>query len=215
MNRNTIKICLIGFVLIFTGWQIAGTGSQNVKDFTNSSGIHMIRIESGTFKMGNPDPAVDCWDELPVHQVTLSRDFFMSETEVTLEQFRRFRPGHQDASDGGSVTGVTWHDAAAFCEWLSKKEGKPYRLPTEAEWEYSARAGTDSPFWSGENPPEPGSPNSWGLKNIHSDAAEWCLDWYGPYPEGSVQIRKAWNPEWSKSSGAAVWIKRIPFMHGP
>jgi hypothetical protein len=77
---------------------------------------------------------------------------------------------------------VSWYDAVAFCKWLSQKEGKPYRLPTEAEWEYAARAGTRTPFSSGAQPPPPETANPWGLKNMHTGVAEWVLDWHGLYP---------------------------------
>jgi hypothetical protein len=106
----------------------------------------------------------------------------MAEEEVTIEQFREFRPEFAgDDSFAPYATGVSWNDAVAFCEWLTKKEGKPYRLPTEAEWEYACRAGTRTPFWSGARPPR-NDVNPWGLKNMHSGVAEWCLDWHGEYP---------------------------------
>jgi formylglycine-generating enzyme required for sulfatase activity len=88
----------------------------------------------------------DNWNERPAHQVTISQSFLMSETEVTLEQFRQFRPGFVGTPGCEPyVAGVSWSDAMAFCEWLTKKEGKPYRLPTEAEWEYAASAGKATP----------------------------------------------------------------------
>jgi formylglycine-generating enzyme required for sulfatase activity len=114
------------------------------------------------------------------------------------------------------VTCVTWNDAQAFIRWLSRKEGKIYRLPTEAEWEYACRAGTHTPFSYGsclstdqanygklgqyfsackgvfrvnrKKPINVGNltPNPWKLFNVHGNVSEWCQDWYGPYPGGSV-----------------------------
>ncbi|MCX6894716.1 MAG: SUMF1/EgtB/PvdO family nonheme iron enzyme [Verrucomicrobia bacterium] len=152
---------------------------------TNSIGIGLAKIPAGTFLMGQ-DSGGD-WDESPAHQVKISKPFFISTTEVTLEQFRQFRPQHE-ASTAGKATGVSWHDAVAFCEWLSKKEGQPYRLPTEAEWEYACRAGTTTKFWSGENPPaDAAAPNPWGLQYLYDSTLEWCADWHGPYrPEAQT-----------------------------
>jgi formylglycine-generating enzyme required for sulfatase activity len=157
-----------------------GPGSAS---FVNSAGIKMIRIQPGSFTMGEPKPKPDGWDEQPVHKVTFRRPFYISEMEVTVEQFQQFRPGFLGSlAEEPAVTGVSWNDAVAFCDWLSQKEGRAYRLPTEAEWEYAARAGTNTPFWSGDEPPQAGMANPWGLKNVHSGASEWCFDWYGPYP---------------------------------
>ena len=92
------------------------------------------------------------WDEKPAHKVTITTPFHMGATEVTLGQYRQFQPKH--AGDRGAtddaVTGVSWNDAVAFCEWLSKKEKRTYRLPTEAEWEYACRAGTKTLFHTGD-----------------------------------------------------------------
>jgi hypothetical protein len=117
----------------------------------------------------------DYWDEQPVHKVTISRAFYMSETEVTAKQYRQFRAEPYAA-------GVSWYEAAAFCEWLSKKQGRTYRLPTEAEWEYACRAGSTTLYSSGNKRPRAGQANAWGLKNMHTGVREWCLDWHGEYP---------------------------------
>jgi formylglycine-generating enzyme required for sulfatase activity len=130
------------------------------------------------------------------------------------------KPGVMDIKDNLPVICVTWNDAAAFAQWLSGKERRTYRLPTEAEWEYAGRAGISTPFSSGRclstdeanygrvgyayqkcttvfrnkrgRPVNVGSltPNPWKLHNIHGNVSEWCRDWYGIYPSGS-----ATNPE--------------------
>lgn len=126
----------------------------------------------------------DIFNEQPRHAVTITRNFQISETEITIDQFRKFRPDYPGYEKFAPyASGISWHDAAAYCEWLSKQEGKPYRLPTEAEWEYVCRAGTESVFSSGDSKPEPETANRWGVKNMHTGVAEWCRDWHGIYPE--------------------------------
>ena len=148
---------------------------------TNSIGVEMASIAHASFVMGSTDGD---WDEQPTNEITISRSFKMAMDEITLEQFRQFRPEH-DCSFNGKATGVSWHDAVAFCEWLSKKEGRTFRLPTEAEWEFACRAGTTTPFWSGENPPADDAPNPNNLRGLHDAVMEWCLDWHAPYTFGS------------------------------
>jgi formylglycine-generating enzyme required for sulfatase activity len=168
----------------------------------NSIGMVLVTVEPGSFEMGvdstplskeltagppgviydRPSDRGD-YDETPVHRVTIAHAFRMSATEVTAEQFRQFRPEYRgNERYAPYANGVSWDDAEAFCRWLSGREGKPYRLPTEAEWEYGARAGTRTPFSSGARPPEPEVPNAWGLKNMHTGVAEWVRDWHGLYP---------------------------------
>ena len=192
-------------------------------EYTNSVGMKFVRIEPGTFTMGvgkTPLPieltdhrgtqAQGDFDEHPNHTVRISRPFYMAATEVTNAQYELFDPGHANLrgkeglskADDEAVIFVNWYDAQAFCQWLSDTEGLPYRLATEAEWEYACRAGTTTPFFMGNTLPEtfrkaakmvgePVSvplfvgrtcPNAWGLFDMHGNVEEWVLDWYGPYP---------------------------------
>ena len=169
---------------------------------TNSIGMTLVRIEPGSFEMGvdsvplpeeltkgfrniswgRPTRDGD-FDEVPVHEVTITRPIRISRTEVTIEQFRQFKPDYQGSKYWAPyAAGISWEDATAFCEWLSRREGKPYRLPTEAEWEYVCRAGTRTPFSAGAEPDKAGVANPWGVENMQASVPEWCLDWYGPYP---------------------------------
>jgi formylglycine-generating enzyme required for sulfatase activity len=223
--------------------------AQPGEAYVNSVGMRFVRVEAGTFRMGEtaapvPDdltqpltyysraalrklyPVGDpsrfkLWidharfgdfDERPIRQVRISKPLLMGVHEVTNAQYEQFDPTHRhlrgksgfSKQDNEAVIFVSWHEATAFCDWLSKKEGRPYRLPTEAEWEYAARAGTTTLYSTGNSlPPEfhknakntafdkPADmvslatgktpPNAWGLVDIHGNVEEWCWDWYGPY----------------------------------
>ncbi|MEN8220784.1 MAG: SUMF1/EgtB/PvdO family nonheme iron enzyme [Pseudomonadota bacterium] len=121
-----------------------------------SKGPQMVWIAAGTFKMGDIQGGGDS-DEKPVHKVSITRDFAMGRYEVTFAEYDKFAKatGREKPSDRGwgrgnrPVINVSWHDATAYAKWLSKQTGKKYRLPTEAEWEYAARAGTETKYWWG------------------------------------------------------------------
>ena len=163
---------------------LASVAGALAEGFTNSVGLEMVQIKPGSFEMGS-DMGRNFWDEQPVHKVTISKEFYMSATEVTVDQFKQFKAEFVGSGDNlPYATGVSWYEATAFCEWLSKKEGKPYRLLTEAEWEYACRAGTTGMYSSGRKAPKAGQANPWGLKNMHTGAREWCYDWYGEYAAG-------------------------------
>jgi formylglycine-generating enzyme required for sulfatase activity len=195
---------------------VAGAELPSGKTHTNSIGMKLVRIEPGRFLMGSPTGGD--FDERPVHQVTISKAFFMGTTEVTNAQYERFDPAHRQLrgklgfskDDDEAVIFVSWEEASRFCRFLAEKEGLPYRLPTEAEWEYACRAGTTTDFHTGDTMPRefqknvreswyPGRrgaadvvslavartpANPWGLFDMHGNVEEWCLDWYGPYEAG-------------------------------
>lgn len=181
------------------------------KDHTNSVGMKFARIEAGEFMMGEgaapPKDRAEFmqrdWDESPAHKVKISNAFYMGMHEVTNAQYEQFDPDHKKLrgkngatkNDNEPVTFVTWQQANDFCKWLSRKDGQPYRLPTEAEWEYCCRAGTKTPYSTGDtitteqaNLSLAGAvdvgmykANPWQLFDMHGNVAEWCHDWYGPY----------------------------------
>ncbi|MCK5717711.1 MAG: SUMF1/EgtB/PvdO family nonheme iron enzyme, partial [Thiomargarita sp.] len=129
-----------------------------------SQGPAMIWIPEGSFNMGSKKGDNDELDEIPVHSVMVNR-FAMGKYEVTVGEFKQFvkatghnmggcdffgenwkKPGFSQ-SNNQPVVCVNWHDATAYTKWLSKQTGHIYRLPTEAEWEYAARAGTNTKYW--------------------------------------------------------------------
>lgn len=199
--------------LALLGWAVQSPSpATGPAGFVNSLGMKMIQVRAGEFWMGSEaptpperlgqDPVLPNgdYDEKPVHKVRITYDFYISETEVTAQQFARFRLDHQDLGPASPyATGVSWEDSVAFCDWLSRLEGKPYRLPTEAEWEYACRAGSDGDFWPGAQPPQAPDLNPWGLKNMHTGPAEWVLDWHGLYPPGELE-----NPVGPRSGVARV-----------
>jgi formylglycine-generating enzyme required for sulfatase activity len=167
------------------------------------NGIEFVRICPGTFTMGSAenDPrAFD--DQKPAHQVTLTSELWLGKTEITNRQYRRFQP-KQLGEDGLPATDITWTEAKAACEFLGG------RLPTEAEWEYAARAGSQAAWsfgndetelddyaWHEKNadgkphPVATRKPSGWGLHDMYGNVWEWVDDWYAPYEKG-LQIDPA------------------------
>jgi formylglycine-generating enzyme required for sulfatase activity len=183
----------------------------------NSIGMKFVRIPPGTFMLGSPPDEPGHTFNEKQHQVTLTKEFYMQTTEVTQGQWKKVMGSNPSqfnkCGDDCPVEKVSWNDVQDFIHKLNQREGSGiYRLPTEAEWEYAARAGTKTPFAFGRclstdqanfdgNYPFPKcangefrkktvsvgsfSPNSWGLYDMHGNVWEWCLDWYKSYPPGS------------------------------
>ncbi len=163
-NRRWAALAVLGATVVL--------GGVAAEPFTNSIGMRLLPVAAGEFTQGQDqrqasfrapwseekDRGAD-WDEAPAHRVRITRDFFMGATEVTNAQFEAYAPERRerrrraDQHDDDAVVGVTWQDAVEFCAWLTKREGRMYRLPTEAEWEYACRAGTRTRFAFGEQLP--------------------------------------------------------------
>ena len=173
------------------------TADENAKIEVHRAplGIEFISVPSGEFLMGSSTGGSD---EQPVHRVTISGPFQMSRFQVTQGQWKSlmgFNPSYFNTDDNLPVESVSWHDAEQFVARANAEfdDRYTYRLPTEAEWEYACRAGTEGDFagilsemgWYGVNSagrPHPvGQKNSndWGLYDMHGNLWEWTQDWYG------------------------------------
>ena len=183
---------------------------------TNSLGMTFNLIPSGTFTMGSPEGEPGRYSDETQHQVTLTQSYYMQTTEVTQGQWQTVMGSNPSFySSCGSdcpVESVSWNDAQTFITALNALGEGTYRLPTEAEWEYAARAGSTTAFANGgisgmdcsydanldamgwycynsgstTHPVAQKQANAWGLYDMHGNVWEWCSDWYGSYPAGSV-----------------------------
>ncbi|MCE2806557.1 MAG: formylglycine-generating enzyme family protein [Gemmataceae bacterium] len=234
----------------------------------SSVAFDMVAIPGGKFKMGTPDSEAGRKDdEGPQHEVELA-PFFMGKTEVTWDEFDQYwkvegqpmaRPDETDARkadaitrptppyadetfghgrEGNPVICITHHTAMEYCRWLSRKTGRWYRLPTEAEWEYACRAGTSTAYsygddasklgdyaWFAGNSEELAHPvgkkkaNPWGLHDMHGNACEWCLDHYekDTYSKlaGKLSVRPVVMPTEKRFSHVArggSWADPAPML---
>lgn len=174
-------------------------------------------IPGGTFAMGESDGDKFANDtERPRHLVTVA-PFHLADFPVTVGEFRRLFPDHAPLDVAElPATSVTWTQAVKYCEWLAAETGAPFRLPSEAEWEYACRAGAMTPFSCGlDLPPDRANylysehgerigpaqrtprgtfpPNPWGLEDMHGNVCEWCADlWHPAYHSAPVDA-SAWT----------------------
>ena len=186
------------------------------KNFTNSIGMKFVWIPPGNFMMGSPVKEEKRDANEAQHKVTLTKGFYMSVYTVTQEEWQAVMGNNSSQFKGEKnlpVEKVSWDDCQEFSKKLREKEKKPYRLPTEAKWEYACRAGTTTPFHFGETisteqanyngtltygngkigkyrekttPVGNFQANAWGLHDMHGNVFQWCQDWLGDYPQKDV-----------------------------
>lgn len=177
---------------------------------TNGLGMKFIYIPPGEFRMGSPAGKKDADDDEIQHKVTLTQGVYLQATQVTQVQWQKvmgnnpsyFKTYRKDLP----VESVSWDDVQTFIEKLNQSEDDfQYRLPTEAEWEYSARAGSNAEFYFGAahedlkgyawfydnsngttHPVAKKKPNKWGLYDMYGNVWEWCQDCYEPYEVSDV-----------------------------
>jgi formylglycine-generating enzyme required for sulfatase activity len=179
----------------------AKVGAVCAADLGGGMKLLLCGIPAGTFTMGGSGA-----NETP-HQVTLTRPFWLGRSEVTQAQWEAVMGSNPSSFKGDPnlpVEQVSWNDASEFCKKLNAKgllpAGWRFALPTEAQWEYACRAGTtgdyagslDDMAWYSNNSGKKTHPvatkkaNAWGLHDMHGNVDEWCADWYGDDPAGTV-----------------------------
>ncbi len=203
-----MPIPIVASLCLLAAWACADEKQEpptKLEVIEDGVGIKLVRIPAGSFVMGS-EKGFD--DEVPVHRVTISKPFYLGQTEVTQAQYEAVMEENpsQSQADDLPVDTVSWQKATEFCKKLSEREGKRYRLPTEAEWEYACRAGGDGDFGRGEggvevtessiadyawfrlnseatSPVGRKKPNAWGLYDMHGNVFEWVQDNWLAYPK--------------------------------
>jgi formylglycine-generating enzyme required for sulfatase activity len=236
----TRLFCLSLVVVLASHVPVQAQPKDPPKYFTSSIGMKFVWIPPGTFVMGSPKGEKNR-NELEVqHTVKLTKGFYIGVCAVTQEEWRdvilsttyrkpaegfdlinpsRFAEGKKMPLDT-----VSWNDCQIFLKKMGEKDKKPYRLPTEAEWEYACRAGTTTPFYCGETiattqanyngavyaagkkganretTTSVGSfpPNAWGLYDMQGNVAQWCQDRFGKYRQQGV------DPQGPEKGGSRV-----------
>ncbi len=201
--HRPLAVCTVSALVAFTSIFLTNCASQLPREpklprvLQNSLGMEFVLIPAGEFLMGSG------WrqNEMPVHRVEMSQPFYLGTYEVTQAQWEAVRGNNPSRFRGDPtrpVENVSWEDVHEFIRLLNAREGSTtYRLPTEAEWEYAARAGTTTTLSFGDDPSQLGlyawfshnsspethpvghrQPNAWGLYDMHGNVWEWVHDWY-------------------------------------
>jgi formylglycine-generating enzyme required for sulfatase activity len=220
ISKNT-SLAPLSTGLASRGLQIARQfAERSHQEFSNSIGMKLVLIPKGTFMMGSPIEEEERWEVEVLHEVTISQNYYLGMTQVTQGQYEKVMGENPSHFQGNRVEGrdssefpveqVSWEDAVEFSQKLSslpeeKAAGRVYRLPTEVEWEYACRAGSNTAYCFGNDeellsdyawfidnsgyqthPVSEKNPNAWGLYDMHGNVWEWCSDWYCDYPKGTI-----------------------------
>lgn len=196
--------CTIKSVLSLSIYLIIHSSNANAIEYKSFAGIRFVKIEPGCFFMGKDTDIKETNPvESPQHKVCISKPFYIGETEVTQKQWESVMGNNPSKTKAfyKPVDKVSWNDAQEFIRKLNTQENsQAFRLPTEAEWEYSARAGSTTLFSYGAKPNDLSNyawfgdegyggashevalkkPNQWGLFDVHGNVWEWVQDWYDP-----------------------------------
>ena len=214
------------------------SGKEEITDLGKDVKLEMILIPAGKFVMGSPASEKGHRINETQHEVTLTKPFYMGKYEVTQEQWDAVMVNNRSFYRGPKlpVTSVSWENCQEFIKKLNAKTSGGYRLPTEAEWEYSCRAGTITAYSYGDSITKNDSnveglstkvvgsykPNAFGLYDMHGNVWEWCEDWKVDYPKEAVIDPK--GPEAGKNrvlrggsftgvgmhSRSANWFDNLP-----
>ena len=179
-------------------------GKAEVIELGKDVKLEMVLIPAGKFKMGSPATEKGRDTDETQHEVTLTKPFYLGKYEVTQEQWESVMGDNPSSTKGAKlpVTDVSWDDCQEFIKKLNAKTNGGYRLPTEAEWEFACRAGTSTAYSYGDSLTKSDAnidnragsikavgsykANVFGLHDMHGNVDEWCEDWFGNYPPGSV-----------------------------
>ncbi len=242
-RRSRTKVAPLALLIAASGIAVTqpaiAADPQLSLDLGAAVRLDLVLVHAGTFTQGSPPDEPGRNADEASRQVTLSTDYYIGKTPVTVGQFKRFtsESGYKTESERGSSGGfgwdgnalvqrkdftwrspgfdqdddspvvlVTYDDALAFDDWLARKSGRRIELPTEAQWEYAARAGTTTRYYLGNDDNAPGrmgwfaqnagdgtrkvaqkQANAFGLFDMGGNVWQWCRDYYGPYEARPVK----------------------------